>query len=345
MSEKQNEFQFNFSFIKLLLPVFLGLGVIIWLFVNEFKHETIIPFHLGIREVFFLLLAFALMLVRDGGMIWRFRIMSGNQLSWRSAFNVHILSEFTSAITPSAIGGSSLVMLFLKKEGILLGKGVTITMINLFFDELIFVIFCPIILLFVPFSEIFNSSSVLTSTISTLFWSVYAGYVFWTAFLFIGLFVRPTMISSLISLIFKLKFLKKWEHKTDNFTSNLLTSSIEISKRKLKFWLEIFGLTILTWTARFMVVNMLFLAFMSKIDHLVVFGRQIILWMVIHLTPTPGGSGFYEYMFNNYFSDILPQAYQLLIIIAVWRILTYYNYLIAGTLIVFKWLKPKPKKN
>lgn len=341
MAEKQNEFQFNL--IKLLLPIILGIGVIIWLFINEFKYETIISFQLGYQEIFYLLLAFALMLVRDGGMMWRFRIMSGKQLSWRSAFNVHILSEFTSAITPSALGGSSLVMLFLKKEGILLGKGVTITMINLFFDELIFVIFCPIILLFVPFSEIFNSSSVLTSTISALFWTVYAGYVFWTAFLFIGLFVRPTMISSFFTLIFKFKIFKKWQYKADNFKSNLLSSSAEISKKKLKFWLEIFGLTILTWTARFMVVNMLFLAFISQINHIVIFGRQMILWMVIHLTPTPGGSGFYEYMFNNYYSDILPQATQLLIIIAVWRILTYYNYLIAGTLIVSKWLKPKKK--
>jgi uncharacterized protein (TIRG00374 family) len=285
-------------------------------------------------------MAVIFMLMRDAGMIWRFRIMSDHQLSWRSAFNVHILSEFTSAVTPSAIGGSGLVMLFMKKEGVDFGKGVAVTITNLFLDELFFIIICPLILIFVPFSDLFNSSNVVTGTISTLFWSVYAGFLLWTVIIFVGLFIRPSLITQTLSNVFSMRFLKKWKHKVDEFSSELLISSVEIAKKKISFWLRLLGLTIFTWSCRFLVVNMLFLAFESHLNHWIIFGRQLILWMVIHLTPTPGGSGFYEYMFNNYYGDILPHPGQLLIIIAVWRILTYYNYLIAGTMIIPRWMKP-----
>lgn len=341
MKSKENEF--NFGILKLLIPVIIGFVVIIFLFLKEFKYETLLSYRPGLKEAFFLLVALLFMLLRDVGMTWRFRIISDNQLSMKSALNVHLLSEFTTAVTPAAIGGSSLVMLFLKKEGVDFGKGIAITLINLFLDELFFIIICPIILFFVPFGELFNNSTILTGTINTLFWSVYFGFVLWTAIIFVGLFIRPTIITNMISLIFNFRFLRKWKPKSISFISNLLTASVEIRHQKIGFWLRLFGLTVLTWSARFLVVNMLFLAFQSHINHWIVYGRQIILWMVIHLTPTPGGSGFYEYMFKYYYSDIISNASQLLIIIAVWRIITYYIYLIAGTFIIPNWLKSGSK--
>lgn len=340
---KANENNFNQGIIKLLISLVISLIVIVYFFLKEFKFEALLLYRPGLKEASFLILALLFILLRDVGMTWRFRMMSDNQLSLKSALNVHLLSEFTTAVTPAAIGGSSLVMLFLKAEGVDLGKGVTITMVNLFLDELFFIIICPIILFFVPLDGLFNTSGLLTNTINTLFWSVYLGFVVWTAIISVGLFFRPSIITNMIMLVFRLRLLEKWRSKAISFTANLRTASVEIRIKKIKFWLKLFGLTLLTWSARFLVVNMLFLAFQSHINHWIVYGRQIILWMVIHLTPTPGGSGFYEYMFKYYYSDIISNASQLLIIIAVWRILTYYIYLIAGAFLVPKWLKFKSK--
>lgn len=340
---KSTENEISFGVLKLLIPVIIGFVVIIFLFLREFKYETLLSYELGLKEALFLLVALLFMLLRDVGMTWRFRIISDKQLSMKSALNVHLLSEFTTAVTPAAIGGSSLVMLFLKREGVDYGKGVAITMINLFLDELFFIVICPIILFFVPFEALLNNSTVITDTINTLFWSVYFGFVLWTIIIFVGLFIRPTIITNIISLIFNFRFLRKYKPKSISFISNLLTASVEIRGQKMGFWLRLFGLTVLTWSVRFLAVNMLFLAFQSDINHWIVYGRQIILWMVIHLTPTPGGSGFYEYMFKYYYSDIISNASQLLIIIAVCRIITYYIYLIAGTFVIPNWLKPGSK--
>lgn len=50
-----------------------------------------------------------------------------------------MLCEFTSAATPSAVGGSSLIAVYLHKEGLTGGEGTSIMIANLFLDELFWV--------------------------------------------------------------------------------------------------------------------------------------------------------------------------------------------------------------
>jgi hypothetical protein len=95
---------------RLLFPVFLGMGAIVWLFLDEFDWTVFSGFRLTFSGIAFTVLAFLLMFLRDFAQMGRFRLLSGGQLSWRQSFVVNILSEFTSVATPTVIGGSSLVI-------------------------------------------------------------------------------------------------------------------------------------------------------------------------------------------------------------------------------------------
>ena len=95
-----------FKTYQVLLPILLGLVVIGWLFMKEFDPAILHQLSFTSTSVLFILLAFALMLLRDFGMIWRFRMITDNDLSWKQAFHINVLSEFTSAVTPAAVGGS-----------------------------------------------------------------------------------------------------------------------------------------------------------------------------------------------------------------------------------------------
>ncbi len=108
----------------ILLPVLIGLSVVGWLFYREFNPELFSDIHFSWRLVGGLLLAILFMFGRDGGLMWRFRFITDRELTWRQAFRVNMLCEFTSAVTPSAVGGSSLIVLFLNKEGINAGRQV-----------------------------------------------------------------------------------------------------------------------------------------------------------------------------------------------------------------------------
>lgn len=116
----------------ILLPVLIGLSVVGWLFYREFNPELFSDIHFSWRLVGGLLLAILFMFGRDGGLMWRFRFITDRELTWRQAFRVNMLCEFTSAVTPSAVGGSSLIVLFLNKEGINAGRSTALTISCLF---------------------------------------------------------------------------------------------------------------------------------------------------------------------------------------------------------------------
>lgn len=118
----------------------------------------------------------------------------------------------------------------------------------------------------------------------------------------------------------------------------MVVSSRELSKRSLTFWLKCFGVTAWAWCSRYWVVNALLLAFSTGGDHFLAFARQLVIWMVLVVTPTPGGSGFGEYMFKVYYGDFFTMAGTAVIAAFVWRLITYYSYLIIGVCILPQWV-------
>jgi len=334
-----------FKISQILIPVIIGIIVIGWLFLSEFDTKTFKGITFNLSSVAYILLAFMFMFGRDLGMIWRFRLMASKDLSWRQAFNINVLNEFTSAVTPSAVGGSSLVILYLNKEGISFGRSTAIMISNLFLDELFFILICPVIFLFVPLNQLFNASSVITSTIGVVFWSVYGILFIWTLILFIGLFRRPDLIAKLFLIIFKLPFLRKWDNKVVEFSETMIKASKEMSEKSICFWAKAFGTTALSWSSRFLVVNALFLAFTPFNNQLIIFGRQLLLWIVMVVSPTPGGSGISEFTFKEYYNDISLGSGPILIITLIWRLISYYLYLLLGVLIIPRWIKKSFSKN
>jgi hypothetical protein len=64
------------------------------------------------------------------------------------------------------------------------------------------------------------------------------------------------------------------------------------------------------------------------------------------ISPTPGGAGFAEIILGRYISDAIPvdtaHAVGLSLAIAIiWRIISYYPYLIIGASIVPGWIQRK----
>ncbi len=328
-----------FKTYQVLIPVLLGFFVIGWLFIREFK-STALTFNFTMLSAVFILFAFVLMMLRDFGMMWRFRLLTDKDLSWKQAFHINVLSEFTSAVTPAVVGGSSLVVIFLIKEGINAGRSTTIMFVNLLLDELFFLVVCPLVFLFIPLKELFNSSSVIVSTFGIVFLSLYITRLVWTSIMFIGIFKRPSWIRHILLTLFKLPVLGRWYSNVDSLTNNLVQASKEIGSHSYWFWIKAFGMTLLTWSARFLVVNAVFMAFSpDAINHLVVFARQLILWVYMVVSPTPGGSGVTEYAFKEYYSDIFHSESDVIFVTLIWRLISYYLYLLLGMFVIPNWIK------
>jgi uncharacterized protein (TIRG00374 family) len=327
-----------FRIYRVLLPVLLGLAVVIWLFLDEFDAAVFSTFRFTFASVAFITAAFLLMLLRDAMLMWRFRLLADKLISWKQAFVVNILSEFTSTVTPTAIGGSGLVVFFLAKEGVEAGRSASIMLVNLLLDELFFVAACPLLFLFFPFGDLFPPS-VATAAVGYVFAGLYAMHLLWAILLYIGIFIRPDRVRKLLQLLFKLPFLRRWQQKSADITDNMVAASQAIKSRSAMFWIKAGALTVITWVARFLVVNAVFLAFIPVTSHLTIFARQIILWIFMAVMPTPGGSGMSELVFKQYYSDVCSSGSIVLLVTIVWRFISYYLYLLLGVLIIPRWLQ------
>jgi uncharacterized protein (TIRG00374 family) len=329
----------GFSVWKILLPVFIGIGVIIFMLTREFDPDDLKQVSITGHTVFWIFIAFCFMLGRDIGFTIRYRYLTEKQLSWKQCIKVTLLAEFGTAITPSVVGGSTMAVVFLTKEKIPVGRSTAMVFVTLLLDEMFFVVTFPILLLFIPFNTLFSDHTALGSSVLALFIVAYIIKMALCTILIIGLFFKPQAIRWLIIKLFRLPFLRRWHKSAVKAGDDLVVSSREIRGKRFTFWWPLITATILSWCSRYLVVNAIFMAFFTARDNLLIFARQFIMWIVMVVSPTPGGSGFSEFIFKQYLSEFIPLAGVVPLIILLWRLLTYYNYLLAGALIVPGWIK------
>ncbi len=336
---------------KIILPVLLGLAVIGWFISKEIDAEVLSKLVFTWTSVLWLLIAWLCMVCRDLGYIIRIRILTDNDLTWRQAFRVIMLWEFTSAISPSTVGGTAVAVVFLHKEGISVGRSTAVVLATSFLDELYFVIMLPLLLLIVGKEALFTTSLQGTgiSFLNELTLIATIGYtviLLWVLFVGYGLFFNPEGISKLINKIFSLPVLKRWKESAYKAGNDIIESSYELRKKSLLFWFKAMIATILSWTSRYWVVNAIIVAFFAINDHFLIFARQLATWIMMIISPSPGGSGFAELILGRYISDQIPSdpliAGSIALAIAIiWRIISYYPYLIIGVLLVPGWIERK----
>ncbi|MDE5643438.1 MAG: flippase-like domain-containing protein [Muribaculaceae bacterium] len=338
--------QRNFT-LRILLPVLIGLAVVGWLFHDDFNAAVWHSLEFNSRAAIAIAAAVVFMAGRDFGLAWRFRTITDRQLSWRRAFRVDLMCAFTSAITPSAVGGSALAVFYLNREGVSVGRATTLTLTTLLLDELFFVVFCPLLFLLLPVDALFGSGQrdVFLDSVEIAFWLVYSGIVAYTLLLFCGILVWPHKVEWLVNKVFGWRPLRRWSKGAAETGANIVATSAWIRRCGRRWWLNVFGATVVSWFSRYLVVNALFWGFVPAASGLLVFGRQFVVWVLLMISPTPGGSGVSEWLFTTYYGDLIGSAGVALILAMMWRLLSYYVYLVAGILLLPSYFgkKQKPK--
>lgn len=329
--------------LKTALPIVIGVGVVVWLFLKDFNPAALSMLTFDTRTVLALAACLLFVFGRDFGLAWRFRTITDGRLSWRRAFRVDLMCAFTSAITPSAVGGSALAIFYLNREGIKVGQATTLTLTTLFLDEMFFVVFCPILVLVLPIGELFGTTTgnVFLESVKVIFWLVYAGIVAWAAILFLGILARPEWLERTVVKLFSLRWLRRWKEGAVRMTSGMRTTSTWVKGQSKRWWLNVFGATTLSWFSRYLVVNALFFGFVPAASQLLVFGRQFVVWVVLMISPTPGGSGVSEWLFTNYYGDMIGDLSAALVIAMIWRVVSYYIYLVAGVCLLPSYFKKR----
>lgn len=290
-------------------------------------------------------MALVCVIVRDFAYMARLKILSKNFLTWKQCFNCIMLWETASAITPSVVGGSGIAMFILKKEGIPLGKSTAIVMITALLDELFFIILVPLVIMILGRNVVFPDYlefSILGNQLDifTVFVIGYFFIVLLTSFICLGIFILPVKLKKFLFYVFSNRILKKWRTDVIIIGNDIIAASKEFKNQHFTFWLKTFGVTCFSWFARYLTANFVIAAFVSVNDHFIILARQLVMWVIMLISPTPGGAGIAELLFVSLLKD--ASIHHLAIIAAIiWRFFTYYPYLLIGSIIFPKWIAKK----
>lgn len=334
---------------RIILPIVLGLGVAAYFLIRNFDVDQFSFFQWSLISALWIFGAILMMVVRDLGYIIRIKILTDQKLSWRQAFEIIMLWEFSSAVSPSVVGGIAPAIYFLYKEKLSAGQSTAVVLVAIFLDELFFILAIPILLLFFG-NTIFPAKDIaLLSQLKYYFWLGYGLIFIYTLLLAYAIFINPHAIKSILKWIFKLPLIRKWQEKVCVLSDQLIATSIWYKSKKIDFWFKSFLATVLSWTGRYWVINFIFMAFfMDKIgwaEHFLIYARQLTMWILLLISPTPGGSGLAEFFFRDFLRDFIPNLNWVIPLALLWRLISYYPYLFIGAIILPRWVNRVFKKS
>lgn len=332
-----------FSTSRIAITIVIGLSVATYLVARNFKLEYFESIDWTWSSTFWIIIAFLMMAIRDFAYIVRIRILTEGKISWKHSFDTIMLWEFASAITPSVVGGSGVAIYIVNKEGISLGRSTAVVMSSALLDELFYILMVPTVIFFVGISDLFPvqlQKEIFGITLGTkgIFVVGYSFILFLTLFIGYAIFFKPRGFKWILLQLFRLPFLRKWRFSAAETGDEIMLTSKELKGKPFLFWFNAFVATLFSWTARYWVVNFLILAFISVDEHLLIYARQLVMWVIMLISPTPGSAGVAEIAFSGFLKDFVPIGLAGTLAL-LWRLVSYYPYLFIGAVILPRWIR------
>ncbi|NNF22380.1 MAG: flippase-like domain-containing protein [Saprospiraceae bacterium] len=326
---------------KVILPMVIGLGVIGLLIYNQLDPEEFLKIKWNARVWFWLGCAIFIYVLRHIFYSYRLKILSDHEFSFKHAVELVFIWEFASSISPTSIGGSAVAVFFLSQEKISAAKAVSIVLYTVIVDTLFFLV--SLVILFIIFGPPLirpDMTSMLegygiTFILVWFFMLLYGVLLTW------GLF-RPRIIKRILMTIARIPFIRKFRLKLYQIGEDVVITSKEIRNRPLSFHLKAVSTTIGAWVTRFLTVNFIILALVEMdfefMSQFLLYARSQTMYVITQFSPTPGGSGVMELLFSGFFSDYISKGIGSIGAL-LWRLITYYPYLIIGVIIIPNWIR------
>jgi uncharacterized protein (TIRG00374 family) len=245
----------------------------------------------------------------------------GEKISWKNLLRIVVATDVGGAVTPTAVGGAPLKLLMLANNGMRVGHATMLTLLGNLEDVLFYLILIPVSLFLTK-----NGKHPLWEKLSGLLkehgWQVAMGMLLLLA----------------IALIFRRLFKKSkksssWQEKLRQLAGEFREAwqLIRAGGRK-PFLLSMLALSS-QWLTRFFILIAVLFSLELEADYFRIFWLQWMVFVAVLLVPTPGATGGAEAAFLLVFGAMLPDG-TATIVMAVWRLLTYYFMLTVGLLIL-----------
>ncbi len=327
---------------KVWIPIGIGLAIVVYIFYSD--PDITADSLKKIFEAAWLPVAVTVVFIlfRGVGYVYRIRTLSLEELTWTGSIYVIILWEFASSVTPSVVGGTGVAIFILMKHGLPFGKALAYVFLTAIFDNLFFLVAAPLAIFFTDgqaFPEAADMEFKMGNSLEYLFYLSYGLIALYTAIMSYGVLIRPRAVKWVFIKITGLRWFKKWRIAAVEQGNEMILASRQVKKMVRSYWVKIAAVTVFIWFARYLMLNSLVAAYadLSLSDHLLIFARHIIMWIVMLVSPTPGSSGMAEIAFQEFYQGFLGEY--TFGVSLFWRLLSYYPYLILGAIFLPRWVR------
>jgi glycosyltransferase 2 family protein len=344
--ERQEEILRSFRGSRILIPIVLGLGVVFYVIYSRFKPEDFARIQWNTHTFLWLSFAVFLLMCRHFTYALRLYILAGGAFSYRKCIELLFIWEFSTAIAPTSAGGAAVALFVLTLEKITAARTAVIVVYKILLDSMFFTLM--FIVMFSTFGyNMIRPNAHQFSDLDALgygFLTFYCAMLIEATVLGYGLFINPDGLAKLLDWGTRLPLIKRFREKALKFGTEISTASLEMRDRPFRYHLSAFGATILAWTFRFALINCIVIAFSPDVFHLgfwaqvKMYARFACMYQVTLFSPSPGGAGFAEAAFSGFMTDYIP-ANTGLVVAFIWRLITYYPYLIAGAIVIPNWIR------
>jgi len=292
------------------------MAVVIW-----YTYTPGILEHLAWKRMPGLVIALVVSFLRVWATAAKFRVLSEGIISWLGAFRITLSWDFTSAVTPSTIGGAPMATYAMTKEGLKLGEATAIILYSVLLDQIWFALAIPILLISGIFYEVVPPASGMIGEASMII--LYVFLLSYAGLLAYGVLVNPAAIKKVVKFVFKLPFLNKWEEKISGEAENLESYAHQLRKKPFSFLLRAFLCSTTSWLCRIALPTIVILSLLPAPEVLSVL-RSLAMNLTFLVVPTPGGSGGVEGLFVLFQAPLISREYFIGLALFLWRIISYY---------------------
>lgn len=330
---------------RIILPVSIGVAVVGYLLYKQFDPAAFAQINWNIHTLFWLSLAVGILVIKHLSYATRLYILSRGEFSFLKCVEMIFIWEFSSAVSPTAIGGSAVALFVLSQEKLKAARVAAIVLYTIVLDTAFFVFSLPLLLLIIGPSMI-RADLTSISTLDGWAYTFILTYIFmalYGLFFYYGLFIRPDRTKWLLGKVTNISVLNRYHQKALKLGEDFVHASLELKGQDRKFHGRAFLMTALAWSMRFLLIMALIYGLIDNVkmdpgNVLKLYARLESMFVIMLFSPTPGGAGFAEFVFGGFLVDFVPTGVSL-IVAFLWRLLAYYSYLLAGVIVVPNWIR------
>ena len=332
----------SFDLTRVILPIIIGLGVLVFLFFKQFNAEEFEKIKWTGSTLLFLGIAIIFLIARICFYALRLYILSERAFSFLKSVQLIFLWEFSSAVSPTNVGGSAVALFILSQEKIGAAKTTAIVVYTIVLDTLFFLVCVPFwVLIFGggilgPGKEAFGGWEITLLT-------AYGIMLVYGSFFAYGLFIKPQALQRLLTTISKVRFLHRLKDSIEQLGEDIVITSRALRQQNIRYHIGAFLSTVGAWSCRFFLIISLIIGIAKSVplqisSILELYARIQTMFIMMAVSPTPGGAGFAEILFGSILADYVPAGISL-VVASIWRLMAYYFFLLMGIVIIPQWIK------